>query len=815
MAVNYTPEQYDNYARTLAGLSQAEAQAKVNQDRAFIESQGGMLNEQLVNAYVNPMITTAGNRDATNNQQLGGLTGADLQKAMGQAAYSAGSIDDINNAIRKNPQYLSEQALRQSYNLTQGDVNELISKGINFPQQSGMLTQTPTQPPTPPPAQPLGMLRPTTVPERFQGKSKEQIQTMLQQDVAPVPTATEITFADTENGIVRVESGQPIPPNSTITDSDSWLEQEMNVLKQQVIDKNNVTFVDTGNGIVRVQSGQPIPKGKKTDSGSWLEQEMNILDSKVTPPKTPDGSFNYVSPATQNFVGMDTAGIMGELQKDVNPQAVTVDGTANNIDLKSSSMLEKPTAFNISQRLASGEINQQEAENLLEMSVLPPALVKVQEQEPSEFEKLVGGARTGNFKDFGTLLYSASQTGEDLSTLKNQAESIAKGAKGIEGDDAYNFLVHSAAAAQLMGDLNVANSSGNTAKASELQKALDSSETEMYNYYLTQYDEGSAHKSIEQLGYPFDIGPEGMFTTGGFNDLKRTVGAIARNIRDNPEQIAKAYALSYLGDISSAFGNLINAYNIAKDPKGAVLGKIAGYATGKVMDWNDKNITNQFAQGVGRGVVMGTAALVGGKSNLSVGKAFISELKGFETIPLPEFITDLKSFNNPQLDGLISAINEVTSKFDDEALQPIINDLKPIIAAAQKAGSKFDDKVLSEAVTAIKKVGSTLDDVAIQPGIEVVKNVGDVVAGVAEPAKDALISAGDAIANVTDNIGVPDGISDAISGFSLPNVSLPGQVSEQELAGSFTAPRGYQGPLPVDLSFQPYQDSMVMNIMNA
>ena len=659
------------------------------------------------------------------------------------------------------------------------------------------------------------MLRPTTVPERFQGKSKEQIQTMLQQDVAPVPTATEITFADTENGIVRVESGQPIPPNSTITDSDSWLEQEMNVLKQQVIDKNNVTFVDTGNGIVRVQSGQPIPKGKKTDSGSWLEQEMNILDSKVTPPKTPDGSFNYVSPATQNFVGMDTAGIMGELQKDVNPQAVTVDGTANNIDLKSSSMLEKPTAFNISQRLASGEINQQEAENLLEMSVLPPALVKVQEQEPSEFEKLVGGARTGNFKDFGTLLYSASQTGEDLSTLKNQAESIAKGAKGIEGDDAYNFLVHSAAAAQLMGDLNVANSSGNTAKASELQKALDSSETEMYNYYLTQYDEGSAHKSIEQLGYPFDIGPEGMFTTGGFNDLKRTVGAIARNIRDNPEQIAKAYALSYLGDISSAFGNLINAYNIAKDPKGAVLGKIAGYATGKVMDWNDKNITNQFAQGVGRGVVMGTAALVGGKSNLSVGKAFISELKGFETIPLPEFITDLKSFNNPQLDGLISAINEVTSKFDDEALQPIINDLKPIIAAAQKAGSKFDDKVLSEAVTAIKKVGSTLDDVAIQPGIEVVKNVGDVVAGVAEPAKDALISAGDAIANVTDNIGVPDGISDAISGFSLPNVSLPGQVSEQELAGSFTAPRGYQGPLPVDLSFQPYQDSMVMNIMNA
>ena len=419
MAVNYTPEQYDNYARTLAGLSQAEAQAKVNQDRAFIESQGGMLNEQLVNAYVNPMITTAGNRDATNNQQLGGLTGADLQKAMGQAAYSAGSIDDINNAIRKNPQYLSEQALRQSYNLTQGDVNELISRGINFPQQSGMLTQTPAQTPTPPPAQPLGMLRPTTVPERFQGKSKEQIQTMLQQDVAPVPTATEITFADTENGIVRVESGQPIPPNSTITDSDSWLEQEMNVLKQQVIDKNNVTFVDTGNGIVRVQSGQPIPKGKKTDSGSWLEQEMNILDSKVTPPKTPDGSFNYVSPATQNFVGMDTAGIMGELQKDVNPQAVTVDGTANNIDLKSSSMLEKPTAFNISQRLASGEINQQEAENLLEMSVLPPALVKVQEQEPSEFEKLVGGARTGNFKDFGTLLYSASQTGEDLSTLKS------------------------------------------------------------------------------------------------------------------------------------------------------------------------------------------------------------------------------------------------------------------------------------------------------------------------------------------------------------------------------------------------------------
>ena len=144
MAVNYTPEQYDNYARTLAGLSQKEAQAKVNQDRAFIESQGGMLNEQLVNAYVNPMITTAGNRDATNNQQLGGLAGADLQKVIGQAAYSAGSTDAINNAIRKNPQYLSEQALRQSYNLTQGDVNELISKGINFPQQSGMLTQTPS-----------------------------------------------------------------------------------------------------------------------------------------------------------------------------------------------------------------------------------------------------------------------------------------------------------------------------------------------------------------------------------------------------------------------------------------------------------------------------------------------------------------------------------------------------------------------------------------------------------------------------------------------------------------------------------------------
>ena len=396
MAVNYTPEQYDNYARTLAGLSQKEAQAKVNQDRAFIESQGGMLNEQLVNAYVNPMITTAANRDATNNQQLGGLTGADLQKVIGQNAYSAGSTDAINNAIKKNPQYLSEQALRQSYNLTQGDVNELISKGINFPQQSGMLTQTPPQPPTPPPAQPLGMLRPTTVPERFKGKSKEQIQALLQQD--------------------------------------------------------------------------------------------------VTPPKTPDGSFDYLSPATENLVGMNTAGIMGKLQKDVNPQAITVGGTTNTTSLQpTAGMLGK------SSELLTGERS-------------------FDLYEPNAFsDEQITASANGDEKVLSDLYLNFNASGTDLTKLRPVVEQIAEqgfnsGTNNTNAGDAASYGVRAVGRAIMKSDYNNAVLLKDTKRAEQLQKAFNGTSDEAWSYFQKNYPENSAHEMFQKkFADPFGIGEPGKY----------------------------------------------------------------------------------------------------------------------------------------------------------------------------------------------------------------------------------------------------------------------------------------------------------------
>jgi hypothetical protein len=434
MAVNYTPEQYDNYARTLAGLSQKEAQAKVNQDRAFIESQGGMLNEQLVNAYVNPMITTAGNRDATNNQQLGGLTGADLQKVIGQAAYSAGSTDAINNAIRKNPQYLSEQALRQSYNLTQGDVNELISKGINFPQQPGMLTQTPPQPPTPPQAQPLGMLRPTTVPERFKGKSKEQIQALLQQD--------------------------------------------------------------------------------------------------VTPPKTPDGSFNYVSPATKDLVGMNTAGIMGKLQKDVNPQAITVGGTTNTTSLQpTAGMLGK------SSELLTGERS-------------------FDLYEPNAFsDEQITASANGDEKVLSDLYLNFNASGTDLTKLRPVVEQIAEqgfnsGTNNTNAGDAASYGVRAVGRAIMKSDYNNAVLLKDTKRAEQLQKAFNGTSDEAWSYFQKNYPENSAHEMFQKkFADPFGIGEPGKYQ----KTFLDKVGDTLKDITENP------YVQAAVSFWNPAAGAVLNA----------------------------------------------------------------------------------------------------------------------------------------------------------------------------------------------------------------------------------------------------------------
>lgn len=435
-----------------------------------------------------------------------------------QAAYNQ-AAKDFNSVVSKDPNnrlnfslaaqlaagnvFGSEPGGRNVVNNFNSALQGNPADTLNIPTQQGMLSPppVPVTTPTPPPAQPLGMLRPTTVPERFQGKSTEQIQTMLQQDVAPVPTATEITFANTENGIVRVESGQPIPPNSTITDSDSWLEQEMNVLKQQVIDKNNVTFVDTGNGIVRVQAGQPIPKGKKTDSGSWLEQEKNILNSKVTP-------------------------------QDVNPQAVTVGGTTNSVTLQPTvGMLGK------SQELTTGKS--------------PLALF-----EPAPFtEAQIAASSRGDERVLSDLFLNFNASGTDLTTMRPVVEQIANEGfnsttNNTSAGDAASFGVRAVGRAIMKSDYNNAVLTGNTERAEQLQKAFNGTSDEAWGYYQENYPENSAHEMFQiKFADPFGIGEPGKYQ-------KTFLDKIGDNIKDITENPYVQAAVSFW---NPAAGAVLNA----------------------------------------------------------------------------------------------------------------------------------------------------------------------------------------------------------------------------------------------------------------
>ena len=57
-------------------------------------------------------------------------------------------------------------------------------------------------------------------------------------------------------------------------------------------------------------------------------------------------------------------------------------------------------------------------------------------------------------------------------------------------------------------------------------------------------------------------------------------------------------------------------------------------------------------------------------------------------------------------------------------------------------------------------------------------------------------------------------MSDAVSGFDLPDVSLPGVVPMEELAGSgFTAKKGRQGGLAVDTDFLYEEPSLALSIL--
>ena len=92
------------------------------------------------------------------------------------------------------------------------------------------------------------------------GKDADEIKLLANVRSAVAPeTATDVTFANTRNGIVRVEPGQKIPPYSTVTDSASYLAQEQ---KRVAPTAKSTTFVQTADGLVEVPAGETIPEGK-------------------------------------------------------------------------------------------------------------------------------------------------------------------------------------------------------------------------------------------------------------------------------------------------------------------------------------------------------------------------------------------------------------------------------------------------------------------------------------------------------------------------------------------------------------------------
>lgn len=201
-------------------------------------------------------------------------------------------------------------------------------------------------------------------------------------------------------------------------------------------------------------------------------------------------------------------------------------------------------------------------------------------------------ASAGDYDAFSDFLLGSAMSGQDTKQFRPVVEQIAKQATGDSGTDpAYNFLVTSTALATLKNDYNQAVESGDTTKALELNRAIQSNPDEMYGYYLTQYPEGTAHTTTQQFfNDPFNIGAPGKYQKSFFDEIGDTIGDVV----ENPfVQAAVTFAYPPAGAVLNAYATLDSGENLTPTQ---IVAALAGAS--EISGLEGGNLLKSMPQGV-------------------------------------------------------------------------------------------------------------------------------------------------------------------------------------------------------------------------
>ena len=257
-----------------------------------------------------------------------------------------------------------------------------------------------------------------------------------------------------------------------------------------------------------------------------------------------------------------------------------------------------------------------------------------------------------------------------------------------------------------------------------------------------------------------------------------------------------AQAVSEAGEVVQQVNNIIT------EPVAAIADGIINKLGGADALIAKAGITSQgaFVEGVSKGVASAAIAEATNKNPIT---AFLGEVKGLE-----QFLPNLPG--NSKFKEYYQQASDYVASFEDylkdQGFDP--GGVSEQIAMVEDWAKEnvYDPE---ELMATISEVENTIKaNVDLAPVEDAVRAAGDQLAEAFEPVKDAIVDTGDAIADAGD------AVSDAVSGFDLPDVSLPGVVPMEELAGSgFTAKKGRQGGLAVDTDFLYEEPSLALAIL--
>jgi hypothetical protein len=129
-------------------------------------------------------------------------------------------------------------------------------------------------------------------------------------------------------------------------------------------------------------------------------------------------------------------------------------------------------------------------------------------------------ASGGDYNAFSDLILNAYSTGADTTQYRAPFETVASSISQQTGLDPVSVGATGTALAMLKNEYNKEVASGNTTKANELNRAINSSTDEMFKYYEQNYPEGAAHKAMQTLfADPFDVGDSARCLTRQENSL--------------------------------------------------------------------------------------------------------------------------------------------------------------------------------------------------------------------------------------------------------------------------------------------------------